>query len=405
MELRFRQEYQNGDTRRTATVTTAKNKEPVEIFFIVKGEELPPPQVLDGFVIGVIFYAMRLGEDLHVHGAVSAELLANMRELQEAWTLWRPNRYKKIAVSAEQVVDTERPRPPKALAAFSGGVDSVFTLLRHAKNLRGTGFYPLDDALVLIDGFDIPLSSPHRLEALKARIAPLATELGFKIKVVRTNLKELMLQEWEDTFIPQLAACLHNFSHAYAYALVGSSEPYDTLVTPWGSNPTTDPLLSGGAMRVIHDGAGYSRTEKVALIAKHPTATRVLKVCWEGYDTSKNCGVCEKCVRTQLNFLAAGEAAPACFDKPLELKAIAAIPLRNKIVCGELKTIAAYAKRRGIKAPWLDALEQRIKAYRPSTRLTRLKPKLKKLAKAVMHGDLALIKGKIKKELAAKRRG
>ncbi len=51
-------------------------------------------------------------------------------------------------------------------------------------------------------------------------------------------------------------------------------------------------------MRLVHDGAGYSRTEKVGFVAQHPVATKALKVCWQGKERGRNCGVCEKCVRT-----------------------------------------------------------------------------------------------------------
>ena len=36
---------------------------------------------------------------------MSGDALRNLNELQEAWCLWRPDRYKKVDVSAEQIVD------------------------------------------------------------------------------------------------------------------------------------------------------------------------------------------------------------------------------------------------------------------------------------------------------------
>ena len=98
--------------------------------------------------------------------------------------------------------------------------------------------------------------------SLKERTKPLLDEVSLKLLTIRTNLKEVNLQDWEDGSTSQLACCLHNYSHDFYYALVGSTEPYDALALPWGSNPTTDYLLSGGTMRLVHDGAGFSRTEK-----------------------------------------------------------------------------------------------------------------------------------------------
>ena len=146
-----------------------------------------------------------------------------------------------------QIVDFVNGEHEKqAIAAFSGGIDSTFTLLRHATGKLGVASYPLTKAVLLVHGFDVPLKSPNHLEALKERTAPLLEELHLGIRVIRTNLKELDLQDWEDSFMAQLASCLHNYSREFSYGLVGSSEPYNALVLPWGSNPVTDHLLSGG---------------------------------------------------------------------------------------------------------------------------------------------------------------
>ncbi len=63
--------------------------------------------------------------------------------------------------------------------------------------------------------------------ALKERITPLAQHLGVTVREIRTNSRELGLQDWLDSSMAQLAACLHNYSHLYSHALVGRSGPYD----------------------------------------------------------------------------------------------------------------------------------------------------------------------------------
>lgn len=399
MKLNFQQQCLDGDTRRVVTLT-ADGLEPIEIFYEMKGETLPAPDVLDGFVMGIIFYAMQRGEDLHVCGPVSSDLIPNMAELQDAWALWRPERYKKVTITADVVRDVMPVRPRRATAAFSGGVDSIFTVLQHNKMLRTDRSYPLDDSVVLVSGFDVPLSEPEQMVALKERITPLAEHFGLKVKEVRTNSRALGIQDWLDSHMAQLAACLHNFSHLYSHALVGSSEPYDHLIIPWGSSPLTDHLLSGGAMRLVHDGAGYSRTEKVAVVARHPVATKVLKVCWQGKERGRNCGVCEKCIRTQLNFEAVGESAPSCFDAPLDIRAITRIPLTNQVQYAELASIVRYATRHGRSGPWLDRLQQRVRAYRPPSKFGNLKRKAKRFVEAMLTGDIEKLKGMARKRLS-----
>ena len=366
MELFLSQQLMPEGTRRIVRLINPDEQD-VEIFFDLVGETPPPPQVLDGFVAGVIFYAMRSGRPLRVHGPMSKEALCNLSAFQEAWARWKPCLYRKIELIPSEVVSGRTGTDGGAIAAFSGGVDSVFSILRHNHQQLGNASYSLKHSVLMVHGFDVPLESLASFEALKDRTAPLLQELGLKLRIIRTNFRSLA-QDWVDSHMAQLACCLHNYSHEFDYALVGSTEPYDRLVIPWGSNPVTDYLLSSGKMRIVHDGAGFSRTEKVAYIASNRTACKVLKVCWEGKEFHKNCGVCEKCVRTQANFMAVGVTRPPCFDAPLDLRQIETIALTSDLECAELESIIAYAQAKGVTGEWLHLLKTRVRAFRSPAR-------------------------------------
>ena len=144
---------------------------------------------------------------------------------------------------------------------------------------------------------------------------------------------------------------------------MGNDEPYTNIIYPWGSTPITNYLMSGDQMRLVLDGCAYSRTEKLAKIAKIPTVLRTLKVCWEGADTERNCGKCEKCIRTKLNFLAVGIPNPACFDEGLDISRILHMPLRNEVQLTELKSIHMYVQKHHVQGAWVDNLKKRIDAY------------------------------------------
>jgi hypothetical protein len=385
MELFFSQQPIPEGTRRTVRLTNPQQQD-VEIFFDLFGEAPPPPRTLDGFVAGIIFYAMRSGRQLRVHGTMTKEALCNLSAFQEAWTRWKPDLYQKIEIVPSEIASAQTSSDGQAIAAFSGGVDSVFTILRHNRQQLGNASYLLRHSVLMVHGFDVPLENPVSFEALINRTAPLLQELGLKLKIIRTNLKTRLPQDWEDSFMAQLACCLHNYANEFDYALVGSSEPYDALVLPYGSNPATDFLLSGGTMRIVHDGAGFSRTEKVAYIANNRTACNVLKVCWEGKEFHKNCGVCEKCIRTQANFLAVGVTHPTCFDAPLAPQQITTMPLRGDAYCAELESIIAYAEARGVTGKWLHSLRARVRAYR-SPAWRRLKTAMRRIK--IVSGMLA----------------
>src|SRR5690606_15371846 len=116
-------------------------------------------------------------------------------------------------------------------------------------------------------------------------------------------------------------------------------------------------------MCLVLDGCRYTRTEKVAAISGYPQAIKSLNVCWESA-SGTNCGRCEKCLRTQLNFLAVGVAEPACFPGPLDLRRVRTMRLRSHIHFRELTSLRSYARQHGRSGRWMRALNNRIMRYR-----------------------------------------
>ena len=120
--------------------------------------------------------------------------------------------------------------------------------------------------------------------------------------------------------------------------------------------------MSGDQTRLVLDGCAYTRTEKVELLCNYPTALRTLKVCWEGSAKERNCGVCEKCIRTKMNLMTVGVPNALCFDEPLNPADILCMRVRNDTQLPELQTILDYACKRGIDGLWVQNLRQRIDA-------------------------------------------
>jgi hypothetical protein len=357
-------------TRRTVRLQRRDGGE-AEIFYDLLEQGVEPPDVWDAFVFGIIHYAMSVGDELRVHGPLSRSAMWNLRAYQEAWVSW-VEEYTLVDVVPTSILDLPRPNAPhRALCAFSGGTDSTFTALRHRRQWLGAASYPLGTT-VMVHGFDTHIAETAAFSSLLARVRPLLDDLDLELEVVRTNSKEISLMNWEFSHAAQLAACLHNWP-GHSFALLGSSE---RLVLPWGSNPATDYLLSGDRTMLVHDGAGFTRAEKLEAISAVPAACRTLKVCSQPSHQDRNCGKCEKCVRTQTIFLALGMTHAPCFDEPFDPKAIASVPRYNEIALNEMRSIYEYAQRRGIEAPWVRLLARRVAAG-----ITKRRPSLKKRAK------------------------
>ena len=370
------------------------------VFYEVVGETASSPlDNFDGILCATVLHAMGERRNIRLHGPATSEILRNLTEFQLAWRRWRPDVYQPVEIEADTVT-ISRPRDERSVSAFSGGVDSTFTLL-HNNPQDPIPRYGVD-TVVLVHGFDVSLAHSDALQELIDRTEPVRALAKARLRIVRTNSKDLGLQSWADSCGAQLAACLHLFSADFSHALIGGSDAYDELWLPWGTNPVTDHLLSGGRMAIVHDGAAFCRTDKVAFLAKVPAALRSLKVCWEGKDQGRNCGVCEKCVRTQINLLAVGVTDAPCFDRFLDPRSIRDLPILSDIALAELRSIVEYGERHRIDAAWFHALRRRVqrgrsKGGRKQTLRGRVRRSLAKArlldAARMVRSKLALLAG------------
>jgi hypothetical protein len=387
MRLSVSQEQRAEGTRRTLRLSDTTDGRPIEVNFDFVGEIFPEPFVLDGFVNAIIFHAMGSNQDIHVAGRMTRSSLLNLASFQEAWCRWKPNVYKPVKIEPLSITDDPPRGKTQSIAAFSGGADAIFTALRHAGDQFAL------NSVMLIHGLDIPLDRPDQFSKLVERVQPFLDRHNLRPRIVRTNIAELRIQEWLDSFLAQISCCLHSYSHEFRFGLTGGGEPYDELVLPWGQNPCTDYLLSGDGFSIVHDGAAFSRTEKIAIIAKDPVATKAIKVCWDAADLSTNCGVCEKCIRTRLNFKAVGVDSPTCFAGELTSDQVRRIRFSNDSQRAGFRSILAYADRHALHGDWLDAMRECLRYDEKGM-----------VGRAVTHlaqGEFRLLSEKIKRKLSS----
>ena len=275
----------------------------------VAGDPAPVPDRLDVAALALVAKAMNYGQDLHLDGPVSWRLLANLEEFVDAWTQWRPATFHPVSLSAEQVIDDRGQGAGelagRAVAAFSGGLDGTYGVHLHARHLLGRRTLQVASA-VLVGGFDIRLEDEVGLAAAIDGARAITAELGVPLVAMRTNWQTVADPDWEMTFGTAMASILHLFADRAGNALLSSDTTYAAPTIPWGSNPITTPLLSSARMRMGQPGADATRTEKAAALSDLRSVREHLRVCWEGDLPGRNCGRCEKCVRTKVNLLAAG---------------------------------------------------------------------------------------------------
>lgn len=241
--------------------------------------------------------AAKLGEPLRIPLPADALLLRNVREVMAVWKGWYPE-VTVVPVDAP----TAGPAPAREVGKtglfFSGGVDSFFSLFHNER--PNPWSIPADD-LIAIHGFDIPLAGQGTFAKHAENMQRSAAEAGKALVIVRMNLRSTRLREvsmaglWHGCALASVGLLLEK---RYATLLVAASDDYAQLL-PWGSHPLTDPLLSTSATRVIHDGAAFTRWDKLEFLSRFDVVLRSLRVCSRN-EFEQNCANCEKCVRNMI---------------------------------------------------------------------------------------------------------
>jgi hypothetical protein len=354
--VRLSETRSEGHVKRTATFGNR------QVWWEMTGPDasLPGPlRVHDMAVTAFVFKAMHEGCDLHVDGPVTFSLLKNMEDLIACWHAWRPDLYRRINVSAAQEVADSMLSvsvPSRAVSAFSGGLDASFTVWRHVTHAAGRRSYDLM-AGVLIQGFDIGLDANAAFATTVSTAADSLRSINVPMVTMRTNWRDVACVNWEMEFGNGVATCLRNWQGSACAGLVGSDEDYARLVLPWGGNPITYTMLGSRDFQIVYDGGEYTRTEKAEQILGWPAGLRNLRVCWQGPLTGRNCGHCEKCLRTKLNFMAIGAPLPESLAGRPSDADIQNLRAGNHAQLVLLDEIVEIAEKRGIRETWVRALK------------------------------------------------
>lgn len=323
---------------------------------------------LDPFVLGSLFLAMRESSCLVVHGEVSPSLLMNLEEFQAAWVHWLPDVFNRVEILSDTEKEQQTvPDPNSAVVAFSGGVDAAFTAYRHCTGECGRLKRDVKAGL-FVHGFDIPLNEQDVFARAAEKCEKMTNSLGFPLIRMATNFREPR-DIWRFSHGLGVASCLMLLQGGFSAGLISSTEPYGSLVLPWGSNPVTDRMMSSKTFRIIHDGAAYRRSEKVKLISSWPEALDYLRVCWAGEKKDRNCGKCEKCIRTILNFRVIGAGLPACFEEDVKDSEIVKLTIINSVQLAYVEEILQLAEKMDITEPWVKALGKCVNRNKSRWRL------------------------------------
>jgi len=280
----------------------------------------------DGFAASLLLLALALGEEMEVRGQLSQRLLYGMKEYQRVFNLWRPDKFKIIDIICNGFRKQENDKAKGAVGcAFSGGVDSFYSLWSHLPQNEPLSSYQLTHAL-FVHGFDIPLEDAQTYLICKQSYEELMGKLGLGLLTARTNVSHFLKEKigWGYVCGQVLIGVALVLGRLFSRFYIPAGHTYtQNVLLPYGSCPILDHLLGTETLEVIHDGAGVTRVEKTLALTQWPLTYPLLRVCAEKTNGPKNCCLCEKCIRTMVTLEISGTLGKYTnFPLPLKRKNI-----------------------------------------------------------------------------------
>ena len=292
-----------------------------EFFFCVDEENADclTDDVYDAFLIAALYPAMCYGEDIHIDGKVTKRTYHNLKQYVQGMVLaYEPN-FHEIDIKVEGFSHAHKDENLHVGTGFSGGVDSFSTLVDN--------FFKTNDSDYKIDtlfffnvgqygyGYDNP-ANYERANNRYSITSNLAKELNMNSIMMNTNMFSFYKPRWEfdagvlcrlsSVFVFQKVLKRYYISNSTTYIDLAKYDFYHNRSDfATIADPIIMPLLSPDGMEVICDGAQHDRTAKVQNIANIPVVQQHLNVCIyssdDSYVSSKNCGRCDKCLRTMMS--------------------------------------------------------------------------------------------------------
>ncbi len=311
--------------RVSATVAWEDSDRPVREIWAEVAPEYGPALAdeLDGFAVAAAITAQHHGERrLLVEGTLCPRLREGLAAAVGLLANWFGTGSSPAIESSGGTAPRFPAEPPRAAVFLSGGLDSLFSIARNRDRYPAGHPASFRDAIVLEGYIFAPADRSPRSEDYWRRTRRATSDVARAANLepifVRTNLRTL---DDDFTFFgakyhsAALAAVAHLLSRRISAASIAADLDVPK-VRPWGSHPVLDPLYSGSALAVLHDGIETSRIEKAARIAAWPEGLASLMVCTRGplESGSLNCGRCEKCLRT-LAALGPSAAGAASFEQ------------------------------------------------------------------------------------------
>ena len=262
----------------------------------------------DAFLIGILNWALRTGDDIECEAPVSEELLFQIREYLVPSLV----KYDKslCVIHIDAVADTSSlPCAGAVGTGMSCGIDSLHVLQRHSIANGYPGLKLTHLTLFNVGAYRLGSS---QMEWQVAQARKVAKEVGLPLIETNSNIAEAF---------PRDHHLMHTYSNmfgVYALRKLWKVYYYGSSGMDYGSFSLKDNSIYDAAryellsinsfsitgLKIYSEGAAITKFDKVRDLKDFELAHRYLHVCV--HDEGGNCNVCGKCRRQLLMLDALG---------------------------------------------------------------------------------------------------
>ena len=267
----------------------------------------------DAFVVACLYYAMVTGEDIQCDVPVTRKLLYQLNEYFIPAICRKKEGIRRVKIIADDADNISGLRECVG-TGVSCGVDSFSTILLNMREDIPQG-YNLTH-LTLFNTGSMNFSGYSKGESLKEWRRNTKKEFDERIAIGKAVAKNLKLDFIDiDSNIPDLYQGCFMMSNTYrncsavlatqkmwrTYYYASAGEKPQLQLGLAEDNDRYDAFLlqsiSLDRLTFYSGGLPYERMEKTTIIADNPVVQKYLNVC--SFET-RNCGQCEKCLRTMM---------------------------------------------------------------------------------------------------------
>jgi hypothetical protein len=300
-------EKQDNSVTVSAKFNLNNNSEVLWYSFPKEFEEYVVIEQLDGFLVGLLFLALKTGNDIKLEGPISARLLYTLNNyVIDALCLINPV-YKKIKIIAESAVSNNFNKGGVAGTGMSCGVDSFTTYCDHVE-LEPP--YKIDYFLFCNVGSHGDFGGQKARRVFFERmenVEGFTKETNRKLIPVDSNLSEILKMKFQQTYNFRTISCVLLLQKLFKNYYYSSGTRFDHFSFNKEEIADVDmliiPNLSTESTTMFVSALKYSRIQRTGLIANFPETFNHLDVCTQPANKrggKLNCSKCYKCTRTML---------------------------------------------------------------------------------------------------------